>query len=27
VLLEAAGSNEGILDFEHDVDGSGGAFL
>src|SRR5438876_8342225 len=26
-LLEAAGSNEGILDFEHDVDGSGGAFL
>src|SRR3981081_3107226 len=27
VLLEAAGPNEGILDFEHDVDGSGGAFL
>src|SRR5271169_116469 len=27
VLLEAAGSNEGILDFEHDVDGSGGAYL
>src|SRR2546428_9202219 len=27
VLLEAAGSNEGILDFEHDVDGSGGEFL
>jgi len=27
VLLEPAGSNEGILDFEHDVDGSGGAFL
>src|SRR5256886_2723964 len=27
VLLEAAGSNEGILDFAHDVDGSGGAFL
>src|SRR6266481_5328205 len=26
-LIEAAGSNEGILDFEHDVDGSGGAFL
>src|SRR6266851_61787 len=26
-LLEVAGSNEGILDFEHDVDGSGGAFL
>src|SRR5258708_17534356 len=26
-LLEAAGSNEGIIDFEHDVDGSGGAFL
>jgi 3-oxoacyl-[acyl-carrier-protein] synthase-3 len=27
VLLEPANSNEGILDFEHDVDGSGGAFL
>jgi 3-oxoacyl-[acyl-carrier-protein] synthase-3 len=27
VLLEPAGPNEGILDFEHDVDGSGGAFL
>src|SRR5882724_10720465 len=27
VLVEPAGSNEGILDFEHDVDGSGGAFL
>src|SRR6266568_3475840 len=27
VLLESAGSNEGILDFEHDVDGSGGEFL
>jgi 3-oxoacyl-[acyl-carrier-protein] synthase III len=27
VLLEPAGANEGILDFEHDVDGSGGAFL
>jgi len=27
VLLEAAGSSEGILDFAHDVDGSGGAFL
>jgi 3-oxoacyl-[acyl-carrier-protein] synthase III len=27
VLLEAAGPNEGILDFEHDVDGSGGDFL
>src|SRR5947208_12887361 len=26
-LLEAAGSNEGILDFEHDADGSGGAVL
>jgi 3-oxoacyl-[acyl-carrier-protein] synthase III len=26
-LIEAAGSNEGILDFEHDVDGAGGAFL
>src|SRR5256714_12190061 len=26
-LLEAAGPNEGMLDFEHDVDGSGGAFL
>jgi 3-oxoacyl-[acyl-carrier-protein] synthase III len=27
VLLEPAGDNEGILDFEHDVDGSGGNFL
>jgi 3-oxoacyl-[acyl-carrier-protein] synthase-3 len=27
VLLEPADSNEGILDFEHDVDGSGGEFL
>src|SRR2546427_6782438 len=27
VLLESAGANEGILDFEHDVDGSGGEFL
>jgi 3-oxoacyl-[acyl-carrier-protein] synthase III len=27
VLIEPAGTNEGILDFEHDVDGSGGAFL
>ncbi len=27
VLLEPSGSNEGILDFEHDVDGAGGAFL
>jgi 3-oxoacyl-[acyl-carrier-protein] synthase-3 len=27
VLLEPANSNEGILDFEHDVDGSGGEFL
>jgi 3-oxoacyl-[acyl-carrier-protein] synthase-3 len=27
VLLEPADSNEGILDFEHDVDGSGGQFL
>jgi 3-oxoacyl-[acyl-carrier-protein] synthase-3 len=26
-ILEVAGPNEGILDFEHDVDGSGGAFL
>ena len=26
-LLEPAGPNEGILDFEHDVDGSGGDFL
>jgi 3-oxoacyl-[acyl-carrier-protein] synthase III len=26
-LIEASGSHEGILDFEHDVDGSGGAFL
>jgi len=27
VLLEAAGPNEGILDFHHDVDGSGGQYL
>ncbi len=27
VLLERAAENEGILDFEHDVDGSGGQFL
>ena len=27
VLLEPAGANEGILDFENDVDGSGGEFL
>ena len=27
VLLEPAGEGEGILDFEHDVDGSGGEFL
>ncbi len=27
VLLEASGSQEGILDFEHDVDGAGGEFL
>ncbi|HYL83021.1 MAG TPA: beta-ketoacyl-ACP synthase III [Candidatus Angelobacter sp.] len=27
VLLEPAGPNEGILDFEHDVDGAGGEFL
>ena len=27
VLLEPAGANEGILDFSHDVDGSGGQFL
>lgn len=27
VLLEPAGPGEGILDFEHDVDGSGGEFL
>jgi 3-oxoacyl-[acyl-carrier-protein] synthase III len=27
VLLEPAGDNEGILDFEHDVDGAGGQFL
>ena len=27
VLLEPAGDNEGILDFAHDVDGSGGNFL
>ena len=26
VLLEPAGDNEGILDFAHDVDGSGGKF-
>jgi 3-oxoacyl-[acyl-carrier-protein] synthase-3 len=27
VLVEPAGDNEGILDFAHDVDGSGGNFL
>lgn len=27
VLLEPAGDTEGILDFEHDVDGSGGQYL
>jgi 3-oxoacyl-[acyl-carrier-protein] synthase-3 len=27
VLLEPSAPNEGILDFEHDVDGSGGEFL
>ena len=27
VLLEPAGADEGILDFAHDVDGSGGKFL
>lgn len=27
VLLEPSGDSEGILDFEHDVDGSGGEFL
>lgn len=27
VLLEPAAENEGILDFEHDIDGSGGQFL
>jgi 3-oxoacyl-[acyl-carrier-protein] synthase-3 len=27
VLVEPAGLYEGILDFEHDIDGSGGAFL
>lgn len=27
VLLEPAGENEGILDFSHDVDGSGGNYL
>jgi 3-oxoacyl-[acyl-carrier-protein] synthase III len=27
VLIERADSDEGILDFEHDVDGSGGQFL
>jgi 3-oxoacyl-[acyl-carrier-protein] synthase-3 len=27
VLLEPAAGNEGILDFEHDVDGSGGQYL
>jgi len=26
-LLEAASADEGILDFQHDVDGAGGAFL
>jgi 3-oxoacyl-[acyl-carrier-protein] synthase III len=27
VLLEPAGANEGIIDFSHDVDGSGGQYL
>jgi 3-oxoacyl-[acyl-carrier-protein] synthase-3 len=27
VLLEPSAANEGILDFEHDIDGSGGQFL
>ena len=27
VLVEPSGSDEGIIDFEHDVDGSGGQFL
>jgi 3-oxoacyl-[acyl-carrier-protein] synthase III len=27
VLLEPAAGNEGIIDFEHDIDGSGGQFL
>ena len=27
VLLEAAAANEGIIDFHHDVDGSGGQYL
>jgi len=27
VLLEAAAANEGIIDFSHDVDGSGGQYL
>jgi len=27
VLLESAADNEGIIDYEHDVDGSGGQFL
>ena len=27
VLLEPAGEGEGILDFEHDIDGAGGQFL
>jgi 3-oxoacyl-[acyl-carrier-protein] synthase III len=27
VLLEPAAANEGILDFEHDIDGSGGEYL
>jgi 3-oxoacyl-[acyl-carrier-protein] synthase-3 len=27
VLIEPAGENEGVLDFEHDVDGSGGQYL
>src|ERR1700723_3402069 len=27
VLLEAAKDGEGILDFQHDIDGSGGAYL
>jgi len=27
LLLEASAANEGILDFQHDVDGAGGSFL
>jgi 3-oxoacyl-[acyl-carrier-protein] synthase-3 len=27
VLLEPAGPNEGIIDFQHDIDGAGGSFL